>query len=707
MIRCVNELFNGGTASTTPISSYDPDKINLGTLMQIYTGASNEDNFIGPIKIGLARPMEASTAIAVAYPYVYSFSETIDWVFLFENSTAAATRRVVFYEFDRTTSTFSWKGFILCTFPPNTNHTIRGARVPIFKYTTGTVEVSGTTVTGTGTDWTTNRMTVGSRIGFGSTDPTQITEWFEITVVGSDTSITLQTSAGTISAGTPYVIEDMKIVITTTNATATNGGLFVVKGCSYNDFISQRTIPAATTVDNIRAVYWLANAATVTNTTSGGVAIDDFEDWSNQSVYVINTTTNIRVFKYNFRRALTLASGKDTGSLLLQTGNQVLTGVVSPTNNGRVATLSHGPLSGIKSLYFVTAARCYGTPVSSIVEGSTSWAENAMVEVPPGGANTYAATFTMAAVETASGIDRLVITSTGAAGNRSYVTRFNTSSDQFDHIFLTDDKQLDQSSADSGGPMHPSINATAMSAWSENGLMYICRNGTTAALNQVYTLPIEAHRTYSFDTNGVIITKKINVSSATKFYNLYVNSVNEIGSDTFSLPPEPFSVYYRTSGIDDNTGGWTILDNSGDLSGVSTTSSIQFLFTFKILGSSCIPARILGISLVYEDDSTDSHYEPSVSLSSIASRIFSWRQGSIWGGTIPNLRIRIWNIDLNTLVLEDTTSASLYGDWEYSTNNGSSWNAWSSGADTIGNYIRYTADSITPGIRTRVIITQA
>ncbi len=706
MIRCVNELFNGGTASTTPISSYDPDKINLGSLMQIYTGVSNEDNFIGPLKIGLARPMEASTAIAVAYPHVYRFSDTIDWIFLFENSTAAATRRVVLYEFDRTTSIFAWKGFILCTFPPNTNHTIKGGRVLIEKYTTGTIETSGTSVTGTGTDWTTNRMTVGSRIGFGSTDPTQITQWYLISAVGSNTSITLTTSAGTISAGTSYVIEDMKIVISTTNATATNGGLFVVKGCSYNDFVANTTVPAAVSTDNIKAVYWLADASTVTNTTAGGVAIDDFEDWSNQSVYVLNTTTNIRVFKYNFRKALTLASGKDTTCLLLQTGNQTLTGAVSGTNNGRIGTLSHGPLSGTKSLYFVTASRCYGTPVSSITAGNTSWAANAMVEIPPGGANTYAATAGFALVEIASGIDRLVIMTTGAAGVRSYVTQFNTTSNPFDHIFLTDDKQLDQSLADSGGPMHPTINATAMSVWSEEGVLYLCRNGTTAALNQIYTLPINAHRQYAFDNNQVIITRKIDISSSTKLYNIYVNSVNEMGSDTFSIPPEPFSVYYRTSGIDDNTGGWTVLDNSGDLSGISG-SSIQFLFTFKILGSFCVPARILGISLVYEDDSTDSHYEPSLSQSSIASRIFSWRQGSTWGGTIPNLRIRIWNIDLNTLVLEDTTSASLYGDWEYSTNDGSTWNPWSSGADTIGNYIRYTADSITPGIKTRVVITQA
>jgi hypothetical protein len=52
-----------------------------------------------------------------------------------------------------------------------------------------------------------------------------------------------------------------------------------------------------------------------------------------------------------------------------------------------------------------------------------------------GGANTYAATAGFALVEIASGIDRLVIMTTGAAGVRSYVTQFNTTSNPFDHIF--------------------------------------------------------------------------------------------------------------------------------------------------------------------------------------------------------------------------------------------------------------------------------
>jgi len=708
MIRCINYRFDGGTSSTTPISSYDPNKINFGSLMRIYSGTNPEDKYIGPMKIGLARPMEASTPIPGVFPYVITFSETIDWVFLFDNAAAAVARRVILYEYNKITSEFNWLGFVTLNFPTTGNHTIRGGRISRNLYTDGTVSVSGTSVTGNGTLWSSSRISVGCRIGFGSTDPTQITNWDTISAVGGDTSITLENSVGTISAGTPYVIEDIIIVLSTTNSILANGGLFVTKGISYNDFSSQLSIPAATTVDNIKAVYWIADAATVTNTTATGCAIDSMVSWTEQYAYVINSTSR-SVYVYNFRKALSLTSGKDSSGSGgdFQTGTlPSFTGTLSILNNGRITTLNHGPGSGVKSLYFVTTTRVYRSDLSSITNGNTSWTSDIMVEIPPGGASTYPLTGALSSVENSDYLDRLIVMSTGAAGARSYVTRYNTASNPFDHIFLVDDKQLDQSLADSGSVPHPSINAGNFSVWSEGGILYLARIGVTAIINNVYAIPMGAHRFYSDLTGERIITPKFDISNSTRLYNVYVNSIDEIGSDTFSLPSEPYNLFYRTSGISDNSGSWIELDQSGDLSNISG-SEIQFSFTFKTLGTTCIPSRLMGISIVYEDESTDSHYEPSVSQSSISNRIFSWRQGSSWGGTIPNLRIKIWNIDLNTLVLEDTTDSSISGVWEFSTDNGNSWSAWDPNSDSIGNYIRYVANSIPNGIRTRVSIIQA
>ena len=160
---------------------------------------------------------ESAGTITAGTAFVINKMRKEDWVFLADNATAAATRRITFFAFDRTTSQFLWKGFITGTLPAATNHTVRGFRAIYEKYTTGTVGVSGATVTGSGTAWSASRIFLGSRIGFGSSDPTQITDWYYINAVGSDTSITIQvsdTAAGTggtganlsISAGTAYII---------------------------------------------------------------------------------------------------------------------------------------------------------------------------------------------------------------------------------------------------------------------------------------------------------------------------------------------------------------------------------------------------------------------------------------------------------------------------------------------------------------------
>lgn len=701
MIKAIEYKFNG---AVNDINSYDPDMLNVGSIIKQYTGPNPEDNFIGPAKIGLARPTEATVNVPAIYPHVYVYSQDVDWVFLADNATAAATRRIVLYEHNKNTSEFTWKGFITNLLPPvSTAHTIRGFRMSIEHYTTGTVSSSGTTITGSGTAWQASRLSVGSRIGFGSTDPTQISTWYEITAISGDTSLTVDV-APEIAPATPYVIQDMIAIMATTNATVANGGLFVSKGLRYELFTPAGTsISNAVSTDNIRACYWLADAAIVTNTTAAGCAIESMASWTEQNVYVLNVT-GARVFKYNIRAALTLASGKATNALVLQTGNQVLTGTLSQTNNGRIVTASHGPGSGITSLYFVTTTRVYRCSLSAITAGSVTWTSDVMVEIPPGGTNTHAATSVLSSIEYSSLLDRFFVMTTGSAGARSYCTKYNTISDPFDHIFLIDSKQIDQSAADSGAPVHPSILALPFSVWIEGRVLYLARIGTTALNNHIYSLPVSAHQTYAFTTNQYIITPRFDISNANKLNTFYTRNIIRLGTDTFSLQTEPFRTYYRTSGITDNSGVWTLLNDAGDLSGIMSTE-IQFAYTFKILGSTCIPARLISCTLTYEDLSTDSHYQPSLNKSSLSNRIFAYRQTTDWGGNIPTLEIRIHNADTNILVLSDTTTTETAGSFEYSTD-GTNWNPWDNTQNTVGNYIRYTADSLPAGVKLKATILQ-
>lgn len=703
-MKAIRHKFNG---PTTPISSYDQNKTNLGSLMYQYSGATNEEVFVGPSKVGLTRPAELSGV--VNFQQVIRISDTIDWIFIGDASAAAVTRRVQLYTYNRTTSVFNYLGFITLTYPSATAHTIRGFRVIRELYTGGTVGVTSTTVTGVGTTWATDRMSVGSRIGFGSTNPNNITTWYEIGAIVNDTTITLTTPVPTpILDGTPYVIEDIMILTSTTNATTTNGGLFVTKGIRPEIFTSGgSTIPAATTIDNQRAVYWLADAAVVTNIATGGCAYANKTSWLAQNVYCIDASvlTTPRIYVYNVRAPLTLVAGKDITTNTIKTGIQTVVGNVQQNNNGRFMTMNSGPGAGVDCFYFITLSRVYRVLGSNITNNSTTWLSDFMLEVTPGTANSFATTSSFWSFDYLDIIDKLVITTTGAAGIRSYITDYQALGNQFLHIFLYDDKQLDQINADTGLTPHPNINGGAFSPWCEGGLLYLLRATGVATSNQMYTIPISADFTYGLTTNQMVITPKMDVSDSSKLYNATVSYLSKLGSDKFALPLEGFKLYYRTTGISDNTGAWTLLDETGSLAGIVATN-IQFALTFKTIGGSCIPSRIFSITVVYEDNITDSHYTPSIGTSSLLDRRFGYRQSLAWGSNIPVLKITLVDASNGAPILIDNSSANSAGLFEYSNNSGVSWFPWNASQDAIGNYIRYTATSLPNGLKIKATLTQ-
>jgi hypothetical protein len=194
-------------------------------------------------------------------------------------------------------------------------------------------------------------------------------------------------------------------------------------------------------------------------------------------------------------------------------------------------------------------------------------------------------------------------------------------------------------------------------------------------------------------------------TNATSLYRAYVHTNHYTGDYNLGYTPEPIRLYYRTSGIDDNSGAWTETI-SGDLTSISPSDYIQFMVYLDVLGEFCVPRRVYSICCVYEDGSQDSHYEPSLTYSSAQNRQFAWRQITSWGSSIPNLRLQLFNVANGFSVLDDDITTSASGTWEYSTN-AVSWLAWNSAQDVIGNYIRYTATTLPNNITVRALITQA
>lgn len=695
------------------IDAYDSTKLGLGKLM-VQVAGSGEAGYAGPCPIGLARPMEQSTAIASQFPWAMQWQNNtageIDWIFLADLATAAATRRLNAYTFNRRTGVFTWKGFVTVTYPGTSEaKTVRAQRMTYHKHTAGTVSVSGTAVTGTSTTWLTDKACVGNRIGFGSTDPTQISTWYEISAMASDTGITLASSAGTIAGGTAYVIEDLRCIQLLTSVTTSLGGIYVIKGLSFDRFDSVGgTVPAGATTDNIRASYFLKDAATGTHTVGFGMGLQASTSFTSQMSFSLDTLANPVVFKYNVRGALTLTAGADTSMFQFKTGSGgAVTGTPTQLNNGRLGTITSGPGSGAESLYFTTASRVYGAPISGIANGSTTWLSGGgvMTEVPPGGVNTFAATAGISAVEVADSIDKLVVM-TNATG-RNYVTQFRTDNGQLDRLFGVNTLQIDQSTADGSTTPIPSQTGGAYSVWTEAGMMYIATAGTTAIINRLYAVPIGADWEYAATTGCRLVLPAISLTDADKLAAFYAQEVQVLGGATgknLGLNTEPFRMYYRTSGISDDSGSWTLLDSTG-IAAVASGTQVQIMFEFRTIGTLSIPARICTAGVLYDDKGMSEYWQGSSNIgTSLASKQFGFRHAVAYGTTVPRLKVELFDAESgSSLGSDDTTTAAWT--WEKSTNAGSSWGAMNmtdrANADT---YVRVTPTSLADNIKVKAVL---
>ena len=474
-------------------TGYDSTKLGLGPCMVQANDAGNEGKWVGPIPTNVMRPVEQAAAMPALYMDAISWSPTIDWVVVGDGAAVAANRRFGLYYFNRANRTNPWsfQGVITST-GPGGNMTHKGHAVSYEKYTTGTVYISNgaTTLNGVGTTWLDDRMWAGSRIAIGSADPTVATTWYEISAINSNTQITLTQAylGSTILVGgaVPYVIEDFRILYATTNATVTNGGVFMLAGLRPEIFVNSvagTTIAMATTTDKLRLCYWMSDGTALnqaTNQTIGGIAIDAKTDWTHQYVYACDMTAlNSRFQVNNFRAApSSLVGGRDqyvtvdgSRQFILNTGLQAVASAVATTNNLILCTPGDGggPRKGIKTLFWVTAGHIYSAAVANLTYGSTGFQSGCAVEKPPGTVNTYAATGALTSILYSVLADRFLVSTTSATANKHYWTQYREDAGQWDRIILGDTRQINQSLEDPTAAIIPTSLTTAVSCAGING----------------------------------------------------------------------------------------------------------------------------------------------------------------------------------------------------------------------------------------------
>jgi hypothetical protein len=735
-------------------ASYNSSKWNLGDLIK--QRLDFNPPFIGPIINSVARPAEMGTALANLgmYPWAmqWDVSNGIDWVFLADQTAAGATRKIQLYEFNRNKNTggpsesaFTWKGFV--TLQPPTGiattgvHTIAGFRMSYEPYSKGQV-TSGTggaanvihgwqESANSSTAWINDGLCVGNRIGFGSKDPTQIapSNWYTIAFIQQNSSIFLTNPLSSpLSVSTNYVIEDLRAIIYTIGSTTlTNGGLNIAKGLSYFDFVAGGTtcVSCNVLVDSSRYVYRLVpiNGLTPINSldvSAAGIAIEPKTDWKTQYLYGINlggatAGTPIKVFKYNIRAPLTILPGlgASVSAISVSTGyGNATAATISRLNNGRFAKLGHGINQDVSAIYFTTLTKVNSIRTADVINNSTTFVTYEMQEKPPGTTSLFAATGALTGLEVASSMDRLLVMTSGAAGIHSYVSKFYTNAETMDHIFLADDKQIDQSLANPDNTSvtpHISTLSVYQAPWVENGILYTAGTGTTALLNIMHSAAIGVDWAYSSSTNtvGRLISPKFRTPNCNNFVRAYAVRDNYLGNDLVGKRTDALRLSYRTSGIDDNSGPWTVMSEPNSLSGAGSSEEIQLMVEFKGITEFCVPARVMVLGVVYDDMATDSHFRLSQVNSNVTTKAFAWRFVTAFDSSVPALKIHLLNDVGNGELLTDYTDTSTAGYWEKSYNDGTNWVGYNSadkGNETT--YIRYTPLALADNTKVRAVLTQ-
>lgn len=703
MRTTVTQEFN---TTFNDITSYDPLQVNAGSMIKQYVDTFG-NLYAQPYKPVPYHIFTQAGSTQQNQPYVIPWSSDIDYIFTCQLGTLG-NLNVTLTKFQRLNGVFTTLGNIRWIPAEGTgnNKSIHAVRASLDRWDDGTVEVLGTSVTGLGTLFDTSRISEGSRIGFGTNDPTEVVTWYEISSISSDTSITLTTSAGTIPPGTSYVIEEIR-VYTTHRRTAvpqTAAGLHIIKGLHEGVFGSFTIIPQATTVDRQRAFYKLDPGNSITNQFPLGIALDDKISDSSQLIYVQNapagSTTQFEFQVFNIRENLVPTAGIDTGAWQFSTGVSTVVGTFL-FNNVKVGTLTTGPTAGIKSVYLTTSSRIYACPISNIFNGSTSYLTYAHLQTPPGTTNTYGG-YTYAQFDI-SNVLNTIITTASAAPFSLQVEPFGGVSTRYFYPW-TGRVRNPSTSSDTAEAF--TCSGGALNLWVEGGIMYTIVGG--GANNYIYAIPLAADYDYVFSTNQYIITPIIYTPGCSQFYSVNLFQQDFHGNNTLGGSADSCKIYVRTSGIIDDSGTWIEIPRNGDISTlIGSANQIQVAIAWDIMNSSGITPWIYGVNVTYEDGSQDSHYLPSFGKSSASSRVFAFFQGQLWGGIIPNLRIRLYNANTGFLIIDDDVVTSVYGTWEYSSDGGTTWLPWSSSADSVGNYIRYTANSLPASTTIRALLTIA
>lgn len=489
-----------------------------------------------------------------------------------------------------------------------------------------------------------------------------------------------------------------KIMISTLNTTAANGGLYMVNAVALSDFVlvSFPTIPLATTGDTqaSKKVFFLQETGgTNLLTVAQGHAISTADN----KVYVgNNAVATFQIYKFDPYATISsvTAAGVTSDCFVLKTGNvgtpAGLLGTILLLNSFDIGTPADGPNAGFECMYVPGSTGFNEFRTSDITSGATSLPTLRTCNVLD--APSVSSAITPATANWSDSLNRIVFQATGRTIVKPFANNLYELSVGYNTIqYRTGVSNL----------VNELSSITVSSGEMRNGwVFYTC---ASASQQGVVGLDLRSDQMYDY---SYFITKVMDTTNA-QWVALRVN--NRLRGNA-----NPLKIYYRAAAtatdsiFNSASGGWTALANDYDMTAIASSNFIQFKGAYySNLNPTAIYAQPSEIRLIYQPNNEISdNWVGSVDNTVTGSPSRSaFRLMRAYTSLVPKLYFRAYD-DSNVLVASANTvdDAAFF---EYSTNNGSSWNPLGTIPNTaLTTELRYNWAS-PPGVKVTVSIRES
>lgn len=516
----------------------------------------------------------------------------------------------------------------------------------------------------------------------------------EITYLGSLKITVLDSPATAHTLRGLKVVDDgttnWKIFWLSTGSQLQNGGLYMANNIALSDFQFVAPVIPTATAPGQKAVYKLEDSPfTITNST--GLIMDK----TSTRLYVhkgVTANHSYVVFNYNATITSVGANGITTNLYLHETGAlPTLTGTLLTTNSEELTTPISGPNAGQLCAVFFTTSNMYRGRLSDLTSGTTSWPSlefvntNAEPSLILNNITAVRATF--------SDLHQRAIIVSGANTVAQYILVkpfANDTSDLYVGIGGNDNfEALTQEMYRFKIQALP----VGFDARSGNMLMLSTTTGQRGILTAAFDVDDVFGLTY-ITTPVIDVTNQIMSKVTLGFVRQNRAS--------------PVKIYYRTTGFGSATGSWIALPDSLDMGAVLAASGqVQFKITYKVFeGNATNGLQIYSFGVISQDlNAVSSNWEYSHDDSSPGNpSMVAFRLKKAYASVVPTLTFRANDLS-NTLYVQ-TTTVSDPTRFQYSTDDGVTWQALGTIPNTVGTLIRYTF-SVAPGIDVRPSIRES